>query len=222
MSKSQAPPSVGSFARFLSNIYLGVSGWKVEGEVPQVPRAVLIANPHTTNWDMPHMLAVAYQMNIRISWMGKHTLFKGMFGPFMEFLGGVPVDRRKANGAVRQVADRINASDGMWLAIPPSGTREARDYWKSGFYHIARTADVPIVCCYLDFPSKTGGIGPLIHPSGDIKADMDKIRAFYADKRGKYPENESRIRLKEEDEPEVPVGAMQGGQPTQIQSDANA
>jgi 1-acyl-sn-glycerol-3-phosphate acyltransferase len=147
------------------------------------------------------MLAIAYRLRIKISWLGKHTLFSGPFGAFFRRLGGVPVDRRKPGGIVAQVAASINAADSMWLAVPPTGTRKYSDYWKSGFYHIAYSANVPILLCYLDYAGKAGGIGPILYPTGDLKADMDKIREFYAGVRGKFPEMEGAIRLKDEEEP---------------------
>jgi 1-acyl-sn-glycerol-3-phosphate acyltransferase len=173
-------------------------GWRFEGELPQTKKFVLIAAPHTSNWDLPYMLASAYILGIDISWMGKHTLFEGPFGWFMRGLGGIPVDRRSPQGLVQQVVDRFHQSESLYLAVPPNGTRKKVEYWKSGFYHIARSAQVPILLSYLDWGQKRAGLGPLITPTGDIGADMEKIRAFYAPMRGKYPALDCVPRLKEE------------------------
>jgi 1-acyl-sn-glycerol-3-phosphate acyltransferase len=181
-------------------IFLKLLGWRVEGSLPVgVRRAVVIAAPHTTNWDLPYMLAVSYVLGVRPSWLGKRELFRAPFGGLMHWLGGIPVDRDRRMNLVEQAADRLREADELFLVIPPSGTRSRAAHWKSGFYHIARTARVPIVCAFLDYATKTGGIGPVFTPTADLGADMDRLRAFYREVRGKYPDNETPIRLSEED-----------------------
>jgi 1-acyl-sn-glycerol-3-phosphate acyltransferase len=181
-------------------IFLRLLGWRVEGSLPAgVRRAVVIAAPHTTNWDLPYMLAVSYALGVRPSWLGKRELFRAPFGGLMRWLGGIPVDRDRRMNLVEQAAERLRDADRLFLVIPPSGTRSRAAHWKSGFYHIARTARVPIVCAFLDYATKTGGIGPVFVPSGDLGRDMDRLRLFYCDIRGKYPDNETPIRLSEED-----------------------
>ncbi len=183
---------------WIGRAWMGAFRWRVEGELPP-PKSIIIAAPHTSNWDFPFMLMAAYIIGFRISWMGKHTLFWGPFGPLMRALGGIPVDRRSPQNLVQQVAERFARSDALVLAIPPEGTRKQVEYWKSGFYQIARAAQVPIVLGFLDFERKVGGLGPVLHPTQDVRADMDRIRAFYRDIRGKLPELESTPRLREED-----------------------
>lgn len=183
---------------WIGRLWFALFGWDVEGQSPQTARGVLIAAPHTTNWDLPHMLAASFVFRVRLSWLGKHTLFRPPFGWLMRLLGGVAIDRSAPHGAVQAVADLITATDRIFIAVPPEGTRSKRDHWKSGFYYIAATAKVPIVCGYLDYGRKRAGLGFLFHPTGDVRADMDRIREFYADKRGKFPECESRIALVEE------------------------
>ena len=146
------------------------------------------------------MVAAAGILRIKINWLGKHTLFKFPYGWFMKLTGGVAVDRRAAGGLVDSAANIINTHNQIILAVAASGTRSKQDYWKSGFYHIAMEANVPIVCGYLDYGKKECGLGLSFIPSGDITADMDRIREFYKDKTGKFPANRSRIRLRAEEQ----------------------
>lgn len=191
-------PTTSWFMYQVARLWMWVFGWDVEGESPQAAKGVVIAAPHTSNWDLPHMLAASFVFRLRISWLGKHTLFKPPWNGFMRMLGGVPIDRTAAHGSVKGVADQLVAADKLMIAVPPSGTRSKRDHWKSGFYWIAHTAQVPIVCGYLDYGRKRAGLGNVFVPTGDVKSDMERIRAFYADKRGRFPEQESTIVLREE------------------------
>lgn len=144
------------------------------------------------------MLAVAWVLGIRISWVGKHTMFWGPFSPILRALGGIPIDRRIPHGMVTTTVAAFRATDELLVGIPPEGTRNKVAFWKSGFYHIARAAEVPVGLGFMDYARKVGGFGGFIMLTGDYKADMDKIRAFYKDIRGKIPERESPPRLKEE------------------------
>jgi len=189
---------VGRFAWWLSRIYLRITGWDVEGDVPDCRQAVFIAVPHTSNWDMPNMIACAFAFRLKPSWTGKRALFRWPWGWFMRWLGGVPVDRRGNRNTVQLIADLFDRHEQLYLGIAPAGTRSYTEYWKSGFYHIAREASVPIMCAFLDYRRKIGGIGPAILPTGDVKADMDRIREIYQDFQGKYPEIKSGIQLREE------------------------
>jgi 1-acyl-sn-glycerol-3-phosphate acyltransferase len=183
-----------------------VCGWRVEGVLPPTTRAVLIAAPHTSNWDLPFMLAVGWAYGVRPSWLGKRELFRWPFGGVMRWLGGIPVDRRSRQNLVQQAVAVLEKAQALTLVIPPSGTRSRAPYWKSGFYHIARGARVPIVCGFLDYARRVGGIGPVFEPTGDIEADMLVIRDFYAGIAGKYPERAAPVRLKDgEDETADPV-----------------
>jgi 1-acyl-sn-glycerol-3-phosphate acyltransferase len=186
--------------RMLAKLFLRVAGWRLEGTIPaDLQRAVVIAFPHTTNWDLPYMLAVSWALGIRVSWLGKQELFRRPFGGLMRWLGGVPVDRSRRSNLVEQAAERLRTTDRLFLVIPPSGTRSRARHWKSGFYHVARSARVPVVCAFLDYERKAGGVGPIFIPSADLGADMERLRVFYRDIRGKYPENETPVRLPEED-----------------------
>ncbi|MEB2285067.1 MAG: hypothetical protein B6D46_10020 [Polyangiaceae bacterium UTPRO1] len=199
----EASRPTGPIARGLARAWLWCFGWKVEGALPLGVKAVAIAYPHTTNWDMPFMLAVAYRLGVRPSWLGKRQIFRAPFGRFMRWLGGIPVDRSARTNMVAQVVERFAAVESLFLVIPPSATRRKAAHWRSGFYHIARSAGVPILCTFLDYGRKVGGIGLVVHPTGDVRADMDRIRAFYQGIQGRYPENHTPIYLPEEDPPRI-------------------
>jgi 1-acyl-sn-glycerol-3-phosphate acyltransferase len=144
------------------------------------------------------MLAIAYRLGLKPYWLGKREIFRWPFGGFMRWLGGVPVDRKARTNMVQQVVERFSEIERFFLVVPPSATRHRAAHWKSGFYHIARGAGVPILCTCLDYKRK---IGIPVVPSGDVRADMDKIRAFYVGIEGLYPENQTPIYLPEEDQP---------------------
>jgi 1-acyl-sn-glycerol-3-phosphate acyltransferase len=184
--------------KLIARSILKSTGWRFEGEIISDPKYILIAAPHTTNWDLMYMLAVAFEYDIHISWMGKAELFRGVAGPIMRGLGGVPVKRDKARNLVQQMVDEFEKRDQMVLAVPPEGTRSYREHWKSGFYHIARMAGVRIVPGFLDYSRKIAGFGPALTPTDDIAADMDILRDFYADKAAKFPEKFCPPRLKDE------------------------
>ena len=171
----------------------------MEGEPPTDPKYVLIAAPHTSNWDFPYMLAMAMALGVRISWVGKESLFRGPMGWMMRRLGGISVRRGERSGSVSTLAERFAAEDKLVIVVPAEGTRDATDHWKSGFYRIAHAAGVPIVCGYLDYGRRTGGFGSVVYPTDNLSADMDKIRAFYSGMDGKYPDQVGVIRLREED-----------------------
>ena len=189
--------------RGLGRLCLRITGWKIKGTLPALDKYVLIAAPHTSNWDLLHMLAIAFALDLKVHWLGKNTLFRPPFGFILKWLGGIAIDRSKANNVVQALADEFEARGTLTLAVPPSGTRSRREYWKSGFYHIARTANVPIVMGFLDYGPKEGGFGPHITPTDDMSADMDKIRAFYDTVDGKFPDMVSRVRLRDEDASEA-------------------
>lgn len=181
----------------IGHAWLNLYGWKIVGNKPAVQRAVVVAAPHTTNWDLPFTIAGAWALGVEISWVGKHTIFKPPFGRIMRALGGYSVDRRARGNQVEAMADLIRSMDELYLFIAPEGTRKRAAHWKSGFYHVAVAADVPIVLGYLDYSRKELGLGHLFYPTGDIEKDFEAIREFYRDKVGKYPENMSDVRLKE-------------------------
>jgi 1-acyl-sn-glycerol-3-phosphate acyltransferase len=186
--------------RWIGRAYLRTLGWEEEGERPEPPAFVLIAAPHTSNWDLPFTLALSYVYDVPVRWAGKHTLFRFPFGTVMKALGGIPIKREERGNKVEQLAGLFDDHPDLVLAVPAEGTRSRTEHWKSGFYHIARKADVPIVCGYLDYARRRGGFGLVVHPSGDLRADMAEIRAFYEGKQGKFPEKFGPVRLREESE----------------------
>ncbi len=180
-------PVVNTLLRGFSLAFLRLTGWKVEGSLPvNAHKCVLIAAPHTSNWDLPYTLMVAFALRLNVYWMGKQSLFKPPFGGLMRWLGGIAVNREQASNLVDASAQALVAAQGsVQLVVPPEGTRSKTRYWKTGFYYIALQAQVPIVLAYMDYGRKRSGLGPVFQPTGDIDADMAAIKAFYAPIQGK-------------------------------------
>ena len=191
----------GTLVAWTGRACLAAVGWRAVGARPSEPKYVLIAAPHTSNWDFPLMLLCGMALGVWPAWVGKNTLFRPPFGWLMHALGGIPVDRSAASHMVAQLAEQFAARPALALAMPPEGTRSLALHWKSGFYYVAITAHAPIALGYLDYGRKEGGIGAPIVASGNVHADMDRIRAFYAGKTGRHPELQGPIRLPAEDEP---------------------
>lgn len=187
-------------SRLVGAAALRAAGWDIEGELPAgCAKALVIAAPHTSNWDFFWALLAGWTYGVHFQWLGKDALFTGPRGVLMKSLGGVAVDRSAAHGLVGAVADRFRAETRLFLMVPAEGTRSYRPYWKSGFYWMAHEAQVPIVLGFLDYERKRAGFGPAFVPTGDVTADMDRIRAFYEGKQGKFPDQFSRVRLRVED-----------------------
>lgn len=184
--------------RWMARLYLRITGWTLLGSPPDLKKYVVVAAPHTSNWDAVYMLAMATIYGIRIHWAGKHTLFQFPLGWFMRWIGGLPVNRRSGRNTVQQLADEFAKRDRLILAVAPEGTRERAEFWKSGFYFIACQAKVPLVLGVLNYEKKTGGLYHVIEPTGDIHVDMEKIRNFYTESIGKFPEKFGPVRLREE------------------------
>jgi 1-acyl-sn-glycerol-3-phosphate acyltransferase len=166
---------------------LALAGWTVRGDWPSLRKAVLVAAPHTSNWDALYMLAAAGYYRIGLKWMGKQSLTRGPFGWLIRALGCVPIDRSASNDMVQAMKLAFAARDAMLLAVPPEGTRGLARVWKSGFYHIARAAGVPIILTVLDYGTRTISVAAVFHPTGDYDADIVAIRAYYRDAVGKHP-----------------------------------
>lgn len=185
--------------RLVSRVYWACSRWSLSTEPAPDRPTVLIGAPHTSNWDFVLMLAIAWRLGIDVRWLGKKSLFAGWRGPIMRALGGIPVDRSDPGRVVGEVVSRVHAGEVFGLVVTPDGTRGANEYWKSGFYRIAREAGMPITLGYVDRTTMTTGLGPTIELTGDVRTDMDRIRAFYADKAGLCPHLRTEPRLRSED-----------------------
>ena len=167
---------------------LALRGWKLQGQPPTARKYVMITVPHTSNWDFPLALAMAFVYRFEMRWMGKDSLFSGWRGPVMRWLGGIPIDRTSRNNVVADTIAAFKASTHLIIAIPPEGTRSKVDKWKTGFYYIALGAEVPIALAFLDYQRKIGGFLATFLPTGDIEKDFVNIRAFYTGIAGKYAE----------------------------------
>lgn len=188
-------PVIRELFRIISIILLKLTGWRLEGKFPKNKSCVVIAAPHTSNWDFFYGLLLVLSAGIDTYWIGKASLFKFPFGPVMRWLGGIPVDRSRNNNIVSQAVESFEKKGPLAITIPPEGSRSAVQCWKSGFYFIALRAKVPVLLGFLDFKRKRGGFGPLFYPTGNIESDMATIREFYRDIRGRYPEKETPVHL---------------------------
>jgi len=184
--------------RLLARLFWTFSRWTLTAEATPTRPTILIGAPHTSNWDFVLMLAIAWRLRIEVHWLGKSSLFRGWRGPVMRRLGGIPVDRADPARVVKDVVDQVNSGGVFGLVITPDGTRGGNEYWKSGFYRIARETGMPVTLGFVDRTTMTTGLGPTLDLTGEVAADMDRIRAFYADKAGLRPERRTVPRLREE------------------------
>ena len=190
---------MGVIKKSAGRLVLRVTRWRVEGAAPDQPKYVLIAAPHTSNWDLLYLLALSFHLGVKVSWLGKDSLFKGPMGFVLRRFGGVPVPRGKKSGMVESLVGEFDRAESLVIVVPPEATRSSTDHWKSGFYRIAAAAQVPIVCGYLDYGHRVGGFGQVVWPSGDLEGDMAIFRSFYADKQGKFPDQVGEVRLRATD-----------------------
>ena len=163
-----------------------LQGWRVVSGLPTIPKYVIAGAPHQSNWDFVFFTGATAEEGVEPSFMGKHTLFTGWMKSFMYDMGGVPVDRRKRSNYVEQVADAFRKADRLALVIAAEGTRKSDGEWKSGFWHIAREADVPIVLAWVSWRKRRVGFSEPFTPSDDYAADLAKIAAWFRSKRPDY------------------------------------
>jgi 1-acyl-sn-glycerol-3-phosphate acyltransferase len=175
---------MGRFASLLFRL----AGWRTEGVAPSAERFVIIAAPHTSNWDAVILLVAARIFDLPLAWFVKDSWFFFPMGGLMRRLGGVPIDRSSRHGVVEQAIARLKSGGRLALAVPPEGTRGRAPHWKTGFYHIARGADVPIVLGFIDYGRKVAGLGPAFIPTGDLQRDFEVFRAFYENVQPKHPD----------------------------------
>ena len=175
-------PRAGSaISSALGHSFLRLMGWRIAGDIPDLPKMVLIVAPHSSNWDFIVGVAAKAAMRLRVRFLGKDSLFRFPLGILMRRLGGIPVDRFAANDVVTSVVSQFDRSQRMLLAIAPEGTRKPVDRWRTGFYHIARGAGVPILPIAFDWGAKTIRIGELFSPTGDLDADLSVLRQRFLD-----------------------------------------
>ena len=188
------------FSQALARSILDLQSWHLDFTLPASQKYVLVGAPHTSGWDFLYTMLLSHSAGIQLHWVGKDTLFKRPFGNILRKLGGIPVNRSSRNNFVQQVVDAFNQHKELVVAIAPEGSRDNVPYWKTGFYYIALGASVPIALGYIDYAEKTVGIGPTLFPSGDLQADFDQIKTFYAGKLGKHPHRQGVIQLRPTDD----------------------
>jgi len=182
-------PIITPLLRWIAIVVLKVIGWKAVGKELENPRFVLIGAPHTSNWDFPLMLLIVLKLRLQVFWMGKHTLFPFPVGWLMKWLGGIPINRAKSHNVVNETVRQYRENENLVVLVPPEGTRSKVTTWKSGFYHIANNAGVPILMGFVDAAKKEAGLADFFYPTGDVEADIQEIRKFYQDKKGLRAEN---------------------------------
>lgn len=175
---------------------LNLFGWRVRYKPLPGPRGIAVVYPHTSNWDFTIGLVGKWAIGLDFSFLAKESLFRGPLGVVMRYWGGVPVERRGApTGATQRLADKINATDWIWIGITPEGTRGYKPHWRSGFYHLALAARVPLLLVYIDYATKELGVVDTLDLSGNPDADMAAIAAVYQGRQGLYPAKAAPIKL---------------------------
>jgi len=183
-------PVIRTLFRWFSITYLWVFGWECVGERSTGDnKCIVLGVPHTSNWDFVIIVAIASKLNLNIYWMGKQQLFRGPIGWVAKWLGGIPIDRSKTNNVVDQMVDVFNEAKDLWLLIAPEGTRKRVPRWKTGFYHIAKEGQIPIVLSFIDYVEKRCGLGETFRTTDDMKADLTFLQAHYGQYAAKHPED---------------------------------
>lgn len=181
--------------KIISRLILRLIGWKLDDRVPEIQRYVMIGYPHTSNWDFVLGMLAKWAMQLPLNWVAKHSIFWGPLKPMFIAMGGVPLNREKSSGFIQKNIQLFAEREQFVLGIMPEGTRSKTHRWKTGFYHIAHGANVPIVMAYLDYKNKVLGLGDVLIPSGDIHADFEIIKAFYQGKTGYRPEYQGDMQI---------------------------
>jgi 1-acyl-sn-glycerol-3-phosphate acyltransferase len=183
----EALPRRGSAAlRATGRGLLGLLGWGIEGEIPDTPKLVIAVAPHTSNWDFVIGAAAMFALDLRLTFLGKHTLFRGPFGGLFRWMGGIPVDRSSPQGVVAESVRAFATCDRRVLALAPQGTRKGPGRFRSGFLHIARGAGVPVLLVALDYGTRRVRLGPLLQPTAQVEADLARVEAHFAQVRGRH------------------------------------
>ncbi|HSM17537.1 MAG TPA: lysophospholipid acyltransferase family protein [Gemmatimonadales bacterium] len=204
-----APKTPEGLLERIANGLLRLIRWRVVGTMPQVPKSVVIVAPHTSNWDLPIGLVLGFASGLLRQWpygfMMKHTVFRWPVAGLMRAIGGLPIDRSRPHDIVPQMADELRGHERFLLVITPEGTRKRTEYWRSGFYHIAAAAGVPIIPVTFDYPRRECRMGEPIHPSGNLDHDLMAIRRFYQGATAKRPEKAAPIRFRDVPEEQAPT-----------------
>ncbi|GAB4399669.1 MAG: lysophospholipid acyltransferase family protein [Anaerolineales bacterium] len=180
-------PILSPIFRLISNAIMRSAGWRVDGKLPDLPKFIIIGAPHTSNWDFVLFLGIVFHLKADVRYMGKAELFRPPFGWFFYWCGGIPVDRKKSTGLVEQMVEAFNRSARLILVITPEGTRHYVTEWKRGFYHIAKSAGIPIVMAKVDGKQKITHVGEVFHLTEDMEADMQSIQEAFAGYEGINP-----------------------------------
>jgi 1-acyl-sn-glycerol-3-phosphate acyltransferase len=181
----------------LARLVLRLAGWRTVGDVPR--SGILVGAPHTSNWDWVAMWLLMWSGGVPPRVLIKAEIMRTPLGPLLRANGGISLDRQNPGGVVRKLVAEARSGEPFLLIIAAEGTRKKVDYWKSGFYRIAKQSGLPISMGFIDGPTRTMGFGPSLIPTDDVVADMDLVRAFYADKRGVHPQLRTEPRLREEE-----------------------
>ena len=182
------PRRGGRFARALAGHLLALPGWRVEGELPPLPKFVIIVAPHTSNWDFIIGVLAMFITDVKASWLGKHTIFRFPLSPLLRWIGGEPIDRSVSHGTVETAIERFQSRPEWVLALSPEGTRRRVERWKTGFYRIAVGAGVPIVPTWIDYRTRVFRIGGPVWPGADEAAGVAALRSLFHKEMAKYPE----------------------------------
>lgn len=192
VSQEQCPAHLrakrSALTRWIGRTFYRSIGWNLEGSLADTERLLVVAAPHTSNWDFVFGISMVLGINARIAWLGKHTIFVPGFGWFMRWLGGIPVNRDKPEAVMGYVDEAVKKDNGLIIVVAPEGTREKSKKWKSGFLRIAKNNNCTIQMGALDFPNKRIVLGDVFEPTGDNEADIAAIIQYYNQFEGRYPD----------------------------------
>lgn len=203
MNNELGPPEGHILLKTLALWFLTLAGWKAKGDIDihLLPKKfVAILAPHTSNWDLIFIMGVIFALGLKFNWFGKREAFRWPLGGLFKRLGGIPIERSTSQNMVQQTVELIKSREQVIVGIAPEGTRSNAKYWKTGFYHIANQAAVPIVLAFLDYKHKVGGLGPVMETTGDIEEDLKEIRGYYRGVTAKYPECVGEVAIKNHNE----------------------
>lgn len=188
-AQGEFPTRKGRFLRWVGRVGLRLSGgWKINGQMPDVKKAIIPIAPHTSNWDFPVGVFVMLAMGLKLNYLGKASLFRFPIKSLMLKLGGIPIDRSAANGVVGKMVSEFENQNQLILVITPEGTRKKVKQWKKGFLHMAQQANVPIIPVAMDFARRAIDIGPAMMVTGEIEKELERVKSFFAHAQGKRAE----------------------------------